>query len=162
MTDLRPLRPHQQRALEELRRSLLSGKRRPMLQAPTGFGKTLVAAHIIQRAVDKEKRVAFVVPALNLAIDQTVSAFEAEGLHAIGVMQGIHPRTDREQRRGSRCAASRPSRGGGGRRSISSLTTRRTSITVKFTGGWPTARTSLSSACRRRHGLAAWANISTT
>src|SRR5277367_3545120 len=92
---LRPLRPHQERALESLRASLASGHRHPMLQAPTGFGKTLTAAHIIQRALDKGKRVAFVVPALSL-IDQTVSAFEAEGIHALGVLQGIHPRTDRD------------------------------------------------------------------
>jgi Type III restriction enzyme, res subunit len=93
---LRPLRPHQVRALEALRGSLAGGKRRPMLQAPTGFGKTLTAAHIIQRALDKGKRVAFVVPALSL-IDQTVAAFEGEGIHCIGVMQGIHERTDRDQ-----------------------------------------------------------------
>jgi DNA repair protein RadD len=93
---LRPLRPHQERALDELRRSLASGHRRPMLQAPTGFGKTLLAAHIIDGALRKEKRVAFTVPALSL-VDQTVDAFEAEGIAAIGVMQGIHPRTDREQ-----------------------------------------------------------------
>ena len=55
---LRPLRPHQERALAALRASLTAGKRRPMLQAPTGFGKTLTAAHIIQRALDKGKRVA--------------------------------------------------------------------------------------------------------
>ena len=67
-----------------------------MLQAPTGFGKTLTAAHIIQRALDKGRRVAFTVPALNL-IDQTVAALEAEGIHAIGVMQGVHERTDRDQ-----------------------------------------------------------------
>ena len=93
---LRPLRPHQERALEALRGSLAVGNRRPMLQAPTGFGKTLTAAHIIQRALDKGKRVAFVVPALSL-IDQTVAAFEAEGIHCVGVMQGIHERTDRDQ-----------------------------------------------------------------
>jgi superfamily II DNA or RNA helicase len=67
-----------------------------MLQAPTGFGKTLTAAFIVQRALDKCKRIAFVVPALSL-IDQTVAAFEAEGIHALGVMQGIHERTDRHQ-----------------------------------------------------------------
>jgi len=67
-----------------------------MLQAPTGFGKTLTAAHIIQRALDKGKRVAFTVPAISL-IEQTVAAFEAEGIHSIGVMQGIHERTDRDQ-----------------------------------------------------------------
>ena len=94
--DLRPLWPHQQRALLELRASLAAGKRRPMLQAPTGFGKTLTAAHIIRRALDKDKRVAFTVPALSL-IDQTVAAFEDEGIDAIGVLQGIHPRTDRDQ-----------------------------------------------------------------
>jgi DNA repair protein RadD len=93
---LRPLRPHQQRALDALRASLAAGNRRPMLQAPTGFGKTLTAAHMIQRALDKGKRLAFTVPALNL-IDQTVAAFEAEGIHCLGVMQGIHERTDRDQ-----------------------------------------------------------------
>jgi DNA repair protein RadD len=36
------------------------------------------------------------VPALSL-IDQTVTAFEAEGIHCIGVMQGNHERTDRAQ-----------------------------------------------------------------
>ena len=96
MSGLRPLRPHQAARPRGAAQSLLSGRRRPMLQAPTGFGKTLMAAHIIRRALDKGKRVAFVVPALSL-IDQTVAAFEAEGIHAIGVMQGIHPRTDREQ-----------------------------------------------------------------
>ena len=89
MIALRPLRPHQERAFDSLRASLASGHRHPMLQAPTGFGKTLTAAHIIQCALDKGKRVAFTVPALSL-IDQTVAAFEAEGIHCIGVMQGIH------------------------------------------------------------------------
>ena len=95
MTDLRALWPHQARAIEELRRSLQAGHRRPMLQAPTGFGKTLTAAQIIQRALDKGKSVAFTVPSINL-IDQTVAAFEAEGIHCLGVLQGAHPRTDRE------------------------------------------------------------------
>jgi DNA repair protein RadD len=96
MIALRPLRQHQERALESLRASLASGHRHPMLQAPTGFGKTLIAAHIIQRVLDKGKRIAFVVPALSL-INQTVVAFEAEGIHCIGVMQGIHERTDQDQ-----------------------------------------------------------------
>jgi DNA repair protein RadD len=44
----------------------------------------------------KGKSVAFVVPRLSL-IDQTVAAFEAEGIDCVGVMQGIHERTDRSQ-----------------------------------------------------------------
>ena len=90
------LRPHQERALSSLRNSLVSGHCRPMLQMPTGAGKTRIGAEIIRGALAKGKRVAFVVPALSL-IDQTVAAFEAEGIHCIGVMQGIHERTDREQ-----------------------------------------------------------------
>ena len=42
---------------------------------------------------ERGKRVAFWVPALSL-IDQTVAAFEAEGLYEIGVVQGCHPRSD--------------------------------------------------------------------
>lgn len=38
---LRPLRPHQQTALDGLRSSLCTGHRRPMLMAPTGYGKCL-------------------------------------------------------------------------------------------------------------------------
>ena len=40
------LRAHQTRALEMLGESLASGKKRPLIQAPTGFGKTLLAARI--------------------------------------------------------------------------------------------------------------------
>ena len=93
---LRPLRPYQKEAFDALRRSLATGHIRPMLQLPTGAGKTLLSAHIIKNALDKGKRVAFVVPALSL-IDQTVAAFEAEGVHCVGVMQGYHERTDHTQ-----------------------------------------------------------------
>jgi DNA repair protein RadD len=96
MSALRPLRPHQERAIAELRRSLMSGCSRPMLMLPTGGGKTRIAAEIIRGALAKGKSVAFVVPRLSL-IDQTVAAFEAEGIHCVGVMQGIHERTDRSQ-----------------------------------------------------------------
>jgi DNA repair protein RadD len=93
---LRPLREHQNRAIAGLRRSLSSGHRRPMLQMPTGSGKTLTAAHIVSGALDKGKRVAFCVPRKAL-IDQTVGEFEREGISAIGVMQAAHLRTDSRQ-----------------------------------------------------------------
>jgi DNA repair protein RadD len=67
-----------------------------MLQMPTGSGKTLTAAHIVSGALDKGKRVAFVVPRKAL-IDQTVGEFEREGISAIGVMQAAHLRTDSRQ-----------------------------------------------------------------
>ena len=80
---LRSLRLHQESAIISLRRSLASGKRRPLLQAPTGFGKTLTAAHIIQRALDKGKSLALTVPALSL-IDQTVVYAKSQGRVAHG------------------------------------------------------------------------------
>ena len=39
-----------------------------MLQAPNGFGKTLTAAHIVQRALDKSNRTIITVPALSLGL----------------------------------------------------------------------------------------------
>jgi DNA repair protein RadD len=91
-----PLRPHQERAIAGLRQSLLSGRKRPMLQMPTGAGKTLTAAWIIRGLIDRGKRVAFVVPRTVL-VDQTIREFEGEGISAIGVMQAAHLRTDSRQ-----------------------------------------------------------------
>lgn len=87
------LRPHQIRALEQIRQSVHAGNTRVVLQAATGFGKTLVAAKIIEGALAKGNRVIFTAPTVSL-IDQTVRSFEAEGIRDIGVMQANHPRTD--------------------------------------------------------------------
>jgi DNA repair protein RadD len=89
---LLPLRPHQQVALDGIKRSVSAGKRRPVLLLPTGAGKTVVAAHMILGALAKRKRVAFCVPALSL-IDQTFSRFSENGIEIgdMGVMQADHP-----------------------------------------------------------------------
>lgn len=93
---MKPLRPHQQSALTMLRQSIGKGNKRPMVQAPTGFGKTVLAAHIVRGALDKVNRVIFVVPAISL-IDQTVRSFHDDGIECVGVLQGIHELTDRSQ-----------------------------------------------------------------
>jgi DNA repair protein RadD len=86
------LHPHQELAVEMVRASLGSGHKRPVLQAPTAFGKTVVAAAIIERTVARGNRAIFTVPRLSL-IDQTVERFTAEGIPAsdIGVVQAQHP-----------------------------------------------------------------------
>jgi DNA repair protein RadD len=89
----RALRPYQTHAIEMLRQSLGSGKRRPVLQAPTGFGKTRLGAEVVDRALAKQKRVIFTVPVLSL-VDQTVQAFWEEGIRDVGVIQGTHAMTD--------------------------------------------------------------------
>lgn len=89
----RPLRPHQRTAMQLLRESLIAGNKRTVLQMPTGAGKTRTAAEIINGALAKGNRVCFTVPAISL-IDQTVEAFEQEGIDWLGVIQANHPRTD--------------------------------------------------------------------
>lgn len=89
----RELRPHQVTAIEKLRRSLTAGRRRPMIQLPTGAGKTVIAGAIVKGALAKGNRVLFVVPALSL-IDQTVRSFWVEGIRDVGVIQASHPKTD--------------------------------------------------------------------
>ena len=87
------LRVHQSAAIDLLRDAFRRGNRRVVIQGPTGFGKTLVAAKIIEGALEKGNRVVFTAPAISL-IDQTVAAFEAEGIRDIGVMQANHHRTN--------------------------------------------------------------------
>src|ERR1700732_2231094 len=89
----RTLRLYQETALDLLRGSLRTGHRRPILQLPTGSGKTRIAAEIVLGSPSKERRAIFVVPRISL-IEQTVAAFEREGIWNIGVLQGRHFRTN--------------------------------------------------------------------
>ena len=87
------LRDYQEQAISNLRSSLMKGKKRPVIQAPTGAGKTVIAAALVKMARQKNKTVLFTVPALSL-IDQTVERFQQNGIHEVGVMQGAHELTD--------------------------------------------------------------------
>lgn len=87
------LRPYQSKAIDLISQSHGQGNRRVVCQGPTGFGKTLLSAKVIQRELDQGGRVIFTAPAVTL-IDQTVRAFEEEGIYDIGVMQASHPRTN--------------------------------------------------------------------
>lgn len=87
------LRDYQTRAIEQLRQSLGAGHRRPVVQSPTGSGKTVIGAAIIRMAREKGNRVIFTVPSISL-IDQTVERFRQNGIYDIGVMQADHEMTD--------------------------------------------------------------------
>lgn len=92
MAALRALRPHQVTALDGLRHSIMAGNRRPLLQASTGFGKTVVAAHIVTGLKDRGKRVCFCVPSIGL-VDQTFERFSENGIDPaeMGIIQASHP-----------------------------------------------------------------------
>ncbi|WP_296222799.1 DEAD/DEAH box helicase [uncultured Sphingomonas sp.] len=87
------LRAHQRRAIEMIRNSLAQKNQSVVCQMPTGAGKTVTAAAIIEMAQAKGNSVIFTAPAVSL-IDQTVEAFEDQGISDIGVMQANHPRTN--------------------------------------------------------------------
>lgn len=72
----------------------LSGDHLYLLRDFTVTHNTLISAHLITSALEKRKRPIFTCPAVSL-VDQTLKAFEGEGIHDIGVMQAQHERTDR-------------------------------------------------------------------
>ena len=87
------LYPHQVSLIDKINSAIDGGCSRMVAQAPTGFGKTVVASTLARLAVDAGQRVIFTVPAISL-IDQTVEKFFAEGLYDVGVIQADHPLTN--------------------------------------------------------------------
>jgi superfamily II DNA or RNA helicase len=63
------LRPRQIQAIDDLRQAYGTGKRTPILRAPTGFGKTHTTAEIIKNAVSRGKRVWFTAHLRELLLD---------------------------------------------------------------------------------------------
>lgn len=90
---MRPPRPRQLKAIASIYQAIREGYRTIILQAPPGFGKTLIAAHLISSSLAKGRRPLFTCPAISL-VDQTLKSFEMEGICDIGVMQAQHSRTN--------------------------------------------------------------------
>jgi len=84
------LRPYQARAIDELRSNFIAGSRRQLLVAPTGAGKTTIAAAVIEGARKKGKRIWFLAHRREL-IDQCSKRLDDHGIDH-GVIQGSHPR----------------------------------------------------------------------
>lgn len=93
LTGARELREDQAAAVAALRAKVGEGRRRLMVQAPTAFGKTVVAGAIARAAVAKDRRVLVTVPALSL-VDQTVESLAVDGVRDVGVIQGMHELTN--------------------------------------------------------------------
>lgn len=83
------LRDYQSDAFEQAREHIRQGKRRILICAPTGGGKTVLASAIMEMAREKGNRANFVVDRLSL-VDQTSETFARYGLDH-GVIQGEHP-----------------------------------------------------------------------
>jgi DNA repair protein RadD len=77
------LRPYQTDVVAELERTVAAGHKRIILVAPTGSGKTVIAAEIINRAVAQHQRV------LVLSHRREIVKHTGGKLHAHGVRHGI-------------------------------------------------------------------------
>lgn len=86
------LYPDQEEFLQEIRK--LWSHKRIVAMASTGFGKTRVAAKIIEGMVSRGLKVCFVVPRISL-IEQTVKSFNDLGLEDITIQWGDSEVCDR-------------------------------------------------------------------
>lgn len=84
------LRPYQADAVQALREFIRTGRKRLLLVAGTGAGKTLTSAHILREAASKGSYTLFIVDRVAL-VDQTSAVFEEYGIPH-GVVQGSHPK----------------------------------------------------------------------
>lgn len=82
------LRNYQLESVERLREGMRNGHRSQLLCSPTGSGKTVIAAFLMDATARKGNRVAFVVDRVNL-VDQTSAFLEDYGV-AHGVIQAGH------------------------------------------------------------------------
>ena len=86
------LRPHQEASVEALRQGIRNGARRQILVAPTAYGKTECAAHIIQQSQKKGATAWFIVDRIQL-VDQTSARFAQYGIDH-GIVQADNIYTD--------------------------------------------------------------------
>ena len=79
------LRPYQTDAVDRARDAFRAGQRRILIVAPTGSGKTVIAAHIVASAVARGKRVVFVAHRREL-VNQAFGKLRDAGLVSVGVI----------------------------------------------------------------------------
>ena len=84
------LRDYQSQAIEAMRESIRGGKKRIILCAGTGAGKTLTSAHLLKEAARKGSYSLFIVDRVAL-VDQTSDVFDEYGIRH-GIVQGINDR----------------------------------------------------------------------
>ncbi len=84
-------RPFQDATHRELRAGFLAGKKRQIVMAPTGGGKTYLALRVCNEALLRGKRALFICDRKTL-INQTSAAADAYGMPTHGIIQADNPR----------------------------------------------------------------------
>lgn len=88
------LRPYQQESIQSLRDGISSGHRKQILCAPTGAGKTVCGAYLLQEVFNKGRKAAFVVDRVSL-VEQTSRTLWDFGIEH-GIAQGKNTRGRQE------------------------------------------------------------------
>lgn len=86
MSAIAKLRDYQSSAIEATKEMMRSGVRRVMLYAPTGAGKSVISAAIIESAASRGKRVVWICNRIGL-VQQSIDHLKAAGI-SCGVLQG--------------------------------------------------------------------------
>ena len=86
------LRDYQEKALLLCRDSMRRGLKRPIIAAPTAFGKTVLAAQMMKNCQDSGKKGWFFCDRVQL-IEQSIDKFRQMGIN-FGVKQANHPLTN--------------------------------------------------------------------
>lgn len=84
------MRPRQAEMVQDGRVALRTHKA-VVLQAPTGFGKTALGAHILESAVKKNRYSLFIVHRREL-VEQSIEAFERQGIPHGVIAAGYYPK----------------------------------------------------------------------
>jgi DNA repair protein RadD len=85
------LHQFQQDAVAEIERRIAEGRRRPLLVAPTGAGKTVIASELIRRWIVQYRRVLFLAHRREI-IDQTSAKLTVNGVRHGIIMSQVSPR----------------------------------------------------------------------
>ncbi len=87
------LRPYQREAITRARSAYAAGARGVVIVAPTGSGKTVIAAACARSAIDRGGRVLFIVPRREI-VHQTIAKLEALQLDPSIVAAGLDRQRD--------------------------------------------------------------------
>ena len=82
------LRDYQAASIDGLRANIKAGVKNQILLAPTGAGKTVMAAHLLNEAQGKGRRAVFVCDRISL-VNQTSATLDHYGIPH-GIMQAQH------------------------------------------------------------------------
>ena len=87
------LRPYQKKAVSDTYQLIRSQRRKILLVAPTGSGKTIMSSRVVKDAVSRQRRLLFVVHR-KILIDQTYNKFQKFGLECGFIKSGYPENRD--------------------------------------------------------------------